>query len=58
MTQEEIKERLTHYYEIDLDNCTFTHEDWIDELAESMANPKRYLAKFLKEYLIYKNDRL
>lgn len=57
MTKEHIKECLEHYYEIDLNNCNFTHEDWIDELAESMANPKKYLIKFIKEYIIYQKER-
>ncbi len=58
MTVEQIEEYLMHYYEIDLDNCTFTHEQWISELAKSMANPERYMMEFLTEYANYKLERL
>ncbi len=48
----EIKEMLMHYYELDLNNCHMTHQDWIRELSECITNEK-YLDNFLKEYKQY-----
>jgi hypothetical protein len=50
----QIKEKLIHYYEIDLDNCNMSQEDWVDELAKAMSDPN-YLDKFNKEYKQYLN---
>jgi len=49
-----IKERLIHYYEIDLNNCNMSQEDWVDELAKAMSDPN-YLETFNKEYKRYLN---
>lgn len=56
-TKEYLKSALNYYYETDLDNCTMTHEMWIDELAEAIINTDNYLTEFEKEYKIYKNER-
>ena len=53
MTTEELKEKLSHYYELDLGNCHMTHEDWINELAQALVNPTKYLKGFEKEYEEY-----
>jgi hypothetical protein len=52
----ELIEKLTHYYEVDLDNCKMTHEDWIKELANAMINPRCH-DEFTKEYKEYLNER-
>ena len=49
-----MKERLIHYYEIDLNNCNMSQEDWVDELAKAMSDPN-YLETFNKEYKQYLN---
>ena len=48
----ELKEKLIHYYEIDLDNCNMSQMDWIDELAKAMTDTN-YLEKFNKQYKEY-----
>lgn len=52
MNKEEIIGMLTHYYEIDLENCLVTHEMWVEEIAEALTN-KNYLASMVKEYEEY-----
>lgn len=53
MTAKELQEKLSHYYELDLSNCLMTNEDWIQELANALANPTEYLKGFEKEYEEY-----
>lgn len=53
---EDLQEMLTHYYEVDLDNCLMDTKDWILQLAKSMANPN-YLSEFESEYKDYLNQR-
>lgn len=49
-------EKLTHYYEVDLDNCKMTHDDWIGDLANAMLDPE-YYNRFIKEYNKYCKER-
>lgn len=49
----QLEEKLSHYYELDLDNCLMTHEDWIQELANALVNPSEYLKSFEEEYEEY-----
>ena len=42
--QEEIKEALILYYEIDSGNCLMTNIDWIEELSKALTD-KDYLKK-------------
>lgn len=51
-----LKHKLRHYYEIDIHNCTMTHDDWIKELSNAMLDPE-YYQKFMREYNEYKADR-
>ena len=53
MTTKELQDKLSHYYELDLNNCIMTHEDWVKELANALANPTEYLEDFKKEYKNY-----
>ncbi len=55
-TQEEIKEALTFYYEVDLDNCLMTNIDWIEELSKALTD-KDYLKNFEVELSNYKKER-
>jgi|TARA_A100000172_G_scaffold65466_1_gene44998 hypothetical protein len=48
----EIEGKLTHMYEVDRNNCHFTHKDWIKQLALAMTDPK-YKEKFLAEHQEY-----
>ena len=52
----DLQEMIAHYYEVDLDNCLMTEDDWILQLAKSMADPN-YLSKFELEYNDYLNQR-
>ena len=51
-TMEELIERLRHYYEIDLDNCEMSHEDWINELAKAMYYDN-YKENFIEQHEEY-----
>tara|TARA_R110000824_G_scaffold53382_2_gene147854 strand:+ start:1108 stop:1284 length:177 start_codon:yes stop_codon:yes gene_type:complete len=55
MEYTDIREKLIHYYELDLNNCLMSNEQWIEELIECMTN-KDYLKIFLKEYKEYINE--
>ena len=48
-----LKEKFEHYYEIDLDNCHMTDDDWIKELAKALSDPITYMEDFNKEYNQY-----
>tara|TARA_R110000868_G_scaffold74337_11_gene214997 strand:+ start:1160 stop:1357 length:198 start_codon:yes stop_codon:yes gene_type:complete len=47
-----IVEIMKHYYEVDLDNCTMSHESWIEEVAKALTDPE-YLKKLKEEYSDY-----
>lgn len=52
-----LKEMLSYYYEIDIDNCTMTNEMWIAELTKALVRPKEYLSYFIDEFDQYNNER-
>lgn len=54
MSADKLKHMLIHYYEVDLNNCTMTQEDWIEELAKAMTD-SNYRKKFEQEYNEYLN---
>ncbi len=56
-TQEEIKEALIFYYEVDLDNCLMTNIDWIEELSKALTD-KDYLKNFEVELSNYKKEKV
>lgn len=56
MNKKELKQKLQHYYEIDLNNCKMSHVNWINEITEAITNPKEYLKQFNKEYKEYLNN--
>jgi hypothetical protein len=48
-----VKEKLTRYYEVDLDNCKMTNKMWVEELAKCMIDSDDYVKDFnlnLKQY--------
>jgi len=52
MEKQEIFNMIERYYDVDLDNCTMTHEDWINEIVTALTD-YRYIDKFklmLEEY--------
>jgi hypothetical protein len=55
LSKEDLIKILSHYYELDISNCTMSHEDWIKQLAEAMTNPD-YLKNFLIVYEHYKGE--
>ena len=52
MDKEILKEQFTHFYEVDLNNCAMTSEQWICELVDALSD-KNYLSKFNAEYKRY-----
>ena len=44
------------YYEVDLNNCTMTNEQWITEVVEALTD-KDYLNNFNTELELYNNLR-
>ena len=58
MTNEakELIEDLKFYYEVDLNNCKMSNEDWIIELANALTD-KNYLKQLMEEIKEYKEQR-
>jgi hypothetical protein len=44
------------YFDVDLDNCTMTHEDWIRHIVEALTDDK-YLEKMMVSFQEYKDER-
>jgi hypothetical protein len=53
---EKLIEKLSYFYEIDINNCLMTNKDWIIELAKAMQH-NSYKKDFIKEYKEYKKLR-
>jgi hypothetical protein len=51
-------EQLKTFYEVDIDNCNMTHEDWICEIAKAMSDPnyEQKFHKYYNEYLEFINQ--
>ena len=50
--QQKLFQMFETYYDVDLDNCSMTHEDWITNIVDALTDDK-YLEKmmvFFKEY--------
>jgi len=45
MEKHEIFNMIERYYDVDLDNCTMTHKDWINEIVTALTD-YRYIDKF------------
>lgn len=58
VTVDEAKEKLRHFYELDLGNCTMTNESWLEELAKACTTHRHsYYNNFLIEYSQYLKER-
>ena len=57
MKENQLIEQLKYYYEIDLNNCNMTNQEWIKELAKCMADPDSYRIQFFNELIEYKQER-
>jgi hypothetical protein len=44
------------YFDVDLDNCTMTHEDWIRHIVEALTDDK-YLEKMMVSFQEYEDER-
>lgn len=44
------------YFDVDLGNCTMTHEDWIRHIVEALTDDK-YLEKMMVSFQEYKDER-
>jgi hypothetical protein len=47
---QEIRNKIMFVYDIDLDNCVMTHEDWALLLAKALAYPKEFNELLNTEY--------
>jgi hypothetical protein len=56
MNKTDLTADLMRYYEVDLNNCTMTNEQWITEVVEALTD-KDYLNNFNKELELYNNLR-
>ena len=50
---DDLKQRLVHYYEVDLGNCEMSQDMWIEELAKSMYYIN-YKENFIEQHEAYK----
>ena len=53
----EVKEKLTRYYEVDLDNCKMTNKMWVEELAKCMIDSDDYVKDFNLNLKKYNDER-
>ena len=49
-TVEALKDRIVFVYDIDLDNCTLTHEDWAGLLSRALAYPNEFIEDLNNDY--------
>ena len=49
-------EMFETYFDVDLDNCTMTHEAWIRHLVEALTDDK-YLEKMMVDFQEYEDER-
>lgn len=53
MDKKLFKEQFIQFYEIDINNCVMTNEQWVNELVDALSD-KDYLKKFSTEFKKYK----
>ena len=51
-----IKEGLTQYFEVDIDNCKMDNESWINEIV-LLITTKDYKNELLNEVKLYQQTR-
>ena len=49
-------EMFETYFDVDLDNCLMTHEDWIRHIVEALTDDK-YLEKMMVDFQEYEDER-
>ena len=52
-----VKQKLTRYYEVDLDNCKMTNKMWVEELAKCMIDSDDYVKDFNLKLKQYNDER-
>tara|TARA_B100001939_G_scaffold305911_1_gene285148 strand:+ start:2242 stop:2424 length:183 start_codon:yes stop_codon:yes gene_type:complete len=57
-TIEELKDKIIFVYDIDLDNCTLSHEDWAGILSEALVNPSGFVEDLNNDYHEMIEERL
>jgi len=55
MEKHEIFNMIERYYDVDLDNCTMSHEAWINEIVKALTD-YRYIDKFKLLYEEYNKE--
>jgi hypothetical protein len=56
LDKQKLFEMFETYFDVDLDNCTMTHEDWIRHIVEALTDDK-YLEKMMVSFQEYEDER-
>ena len=56
LDKQKLFEMFETYFDVDLDNCTMTHEDWIRHIVEALTDDK-YLEKMMVCFQAYEDER-
>jgi hypothetical protein len=56
LDKQKLFEMFETYFDVDLDNCTMTHEDWIRHIVEALTDDK-YLEKMMGSFQEYEDER-
>jgi hypothetical protein len=56
LDKQKLFEMFETYFDVDLDNCTMTHEDWIRHIVEALTDNK-YLEKMMVSFQEYEDER-
>jgi len=56
LDKQKLFEMFETYFDVDLDNCTMTHEAWIRHIVEALTDDK-YLEKMMVSFQEYEDER-
>jgi hypothetical protein len=56
LDKQKLFEMFETYFDVDLDNCTMTHEDWIRHIVEALTDDK-YLEKMMGSFQEDEDER-
>ena len=56
MDKKQLTFDLIRYYEIDINNCIMSNEQWIKQIVEALTD-KEYINKFNTELNLYNESR-
>ena len=56
LDKQKLFEMFETYFDVDLDNCTMTHEAWIRHIVEALTDDK-YLEKMMVCFQAYEDER-